>query len=84
MTPRRTVVIETEAGRQAFRRAVVMTVAFLLAGLPASLFAQQPAAPGSSTTTVVTPSRPLYFEAAIVIVMVGLALFAVCRSSRRN
>lgn len=37
-----------------------------------------PAAPG------VTVSRSWYLEAVIVAGMAGLALFVVCRSSRRN
>jgi hypothetical protein len=48
------------------------------------LFAQASPPPAGGTTVVIAPTRPLYFEAAIVVVLSGLALFAVCRSSRRN
>lgn len=41
-----------------------------------------PAAPGQSGMVQVT--RPLWTEMAITVVMVGLALFAICRSSNRN
>jgi hypothetical protein len=30
------------------------------------------------------PSRSLTVEVILVVIMVGVALFAVCRSSRRN
>jgi hypothetical protein len=62
--------------------------AVLLAGLllsATSVFAQpaQPPPPPPSGP-VVTVSRSWYLEAAIVAGMCGLALFVVCRSSRRN
>lgn len=44
----------------------------------------QAQAPPPPAAPVVTISRSWYFEAAIVAVMFGLALFVVCRSSRRN
>jgi hypothetical protein len=44
--------------------------------------AQTPAAPAGATPTM--SSRPLYFEVMIVVVMAGVSLYAVCRSSRRN
>jgi hypothetical protein len=78
---------------KAWRSRAVRRMRFVLLALIAQccaaplLLAQAsttPAAPAGKATTVVTASRPLYFEVAIVIVMMGLALFAVCRSSRRN
>jgi hypothetical protein len=59
-------------------------------GLFASLApAQEPPAapqPGAAPPgdSVVVPGRPLYVEGALVLVLFGAALFAVCRSSRRN
>jgi hypothetical protein len=47
----------------------------------AAAVAAQPPPPAAP---VVTISRSWYLEAAIVVVMMGLALYAVCRSSRRN
>ena len=44
--------------------------------------AQTPTTPASPTPTVT--SRPLYFEVLIVVVMMGVSLYVVCRSSRRN
>lgn len=44
----------------------------------------QPAAPPSGGTTVVVSGRSLYVEGGLVLVLFGAALFAVCRSSRRN
>lgn len=43
---------------------------------------EKAAAPGS--TTVVSSSRSMVFEATITVVFAGAALYAVCRSSRRN
>lgn len=59
-------------------RAIVAAVMLLLS--PAQLLAQAapPAAPA------VTVGRNLTLEFIIVVVMIGLALFAVCRGSRRN
>ena len=45
------------------------------------VLAQVPAAPPPN---IVTTGRSLVVEWVIVAVMVALALFAVCRSSRRN
>lgn len=45
------------------------------------VLAQPPPPPAAP---VVTVSRSWYLEAVIVGGMVGLALFVVCRSSRRN
>jgi len=44
----------------------------------------QPQPPPPPAAPVVTISRSWYFEAAIVASVCGLALFVVCRSSRRN
>lgn len=53
--------------------------------LPALLAAQEPGgAPPAGGSSVVVPGRPLYVEVALVLVLFGAALFAVCRSSRRN
>jgi hypothetical protein len=55
-------------------------IASLLMTCPA--VAQVPNTPASPTPTVTT--RPLYFEVMIVVVMIGVSLYVVCRSSRRN
>lgn len=55
-------------------------VVLLLSAGPA--VAQTPTAPASPTPTVTT--RPLYFEVMLVVVMIGVSLYVVCRSSRRN
>ncbi|HVJ68378.1 MAG TPA: hypothetical protein VM510_10360 [Caulifigura sp.] len=59
-------------------RAIATAVMLLL--FPAHLLAQ--AAPPATPT--VTVGRNLTLEYIIVVVMIGLALFAVCRGSRRN
>jgi hypothetical protein len=57
--------------------------------MPATVLAQNAAPAGntapapSSGVVTTTVSRPIV-EYAMVIVMFGAALFAVCRSSRRN
>jgi hypothetical protein len=61
-----------------------MTGALALAQQPVT--APQPdgtAAPTGGSTVVVS-GRTLYVEVALVLIMFGAALFAVCRSSRRN
>lgn len=59
----------------------------LLAGgwwlAPAILLAQD-AAPKSGVVTTTTSGSNYILEYGMVIVMFGAALFAVCRSSRRN
>ena len=51
----------------------------------AAALAQGPAQPGGAgQTQVIRPGPNLVGEILLVIVMCGLALFAVCRSSRRN
>lgn len=46
--------------------------------------APTPAVPPAGGSTTVTLGRSLTFEWIITIVMCGLALFVVCRSSNRN
>jgi hypothetical protein len=71
-----------QSERRGWRRT---TGRLLLSGLlllsATSAFAQPPPPP---TAPVVTVSRSWYLEAVIVAGMAGLALFVVCRSSRRN
>jgi hypothetical protein len=72
---------------------LLLGAALLLAGVggatPVTVFAQNAAPAGgtapapSSGVVTTTVSRPIV-EYAMVIVMFGAALFAVCRSSRRN
>lgn len=47
------------------------------------ILAQAPAAPAGGTTVVVQ-GRGLALEWIITIAMIAVALFVVCRSSRRN
>lgn len=71
-----------QAGRRSWRRTagrLLLPGVLLLSA--ASVFAQPPPPPAAP---VVTVSRSWYFEAVIVAGMCGLALFVVCRSSRRN
>jgi hypothetical protein len=75
---RRIAVIGPSVALWSFRLAMA---AGLLWVWPRSTQAQAQAPPPAP---VVTVSRSWYFEALIVIVMMGLALFVVCRSSRRN
>ena len=65
-------------------RLIDWKVALLLAALlPLAGFAY--AQEGGGSGTQVIESRPsLAAEIIIVVIMSGLALFAVCRSSRRN
>lgn len=70
--------------RRLAARVAVACVLFCSAG---TALAQQPAqppaeAPAAPTTTPVT--RDMTLEYVIVLAMFGLALFAVCRSTRRN
>ena len=63
----------------------VCTLACLLVGVGAcELLAQAPAAPPGGGSTVIVSGRSLTFEWIITVVMCGLALFVVCRSSNRN
>ena len=57
----------------------LLAVALASFAAPAALYAQIP--PPAPAPTV---ARSWFFEALIVAVMTGLALFVVCRSSRRN
>lgn len=50
----------------------------------AAAFGQDAAAPPGGGSSVVVSGRPLYVEFALVLVLIGAVLFAVCRSSRRN
>lgn len=59
-----------------------LAVAGLVAGASTAL-AQVPA-PAPAPTTVVVQGRGLALEWGITILMIGLALFVVCRSSNRN
>jgi hypothetical protein len=45
---------------------------------------QDAGAPPGGASSVVVSGRPLYVEGALVLVLFGAALFAVCRSSNRN
>lgn len=50
----------------------------------ATALGQDAAAPAGGASSVVVSGRPLYVEGALVLVLFGAALFAVCRSSNRN
>lgn len=65
-----------------YRRRLMLMVACGLMSL-STLQAQAPV-PAPPPTQAIPLARSWYFEAAIVVVMMGLALFVVCRSSRRN
>ena len=56
----------------------------LLVGVGASTASAQDAAPKSGVVTTTTSGSGRIVEYGMVIVMFGAALFAVCRSSRRN
>jgi hypothetical protein len=61
----------------------LLAVALLLAGArPLSAQTAAPAPTPPPTQTVI--SRSLTLEYVIVVAMIGAAMFAVCRSSRRN
>lgn len=59
----------------------LLTVALVA---PASAQEAPPASPPAGGSSVVQMTRPLWTEAAITVVMVGLALYAVCRNSNRT
>ncbi|MFO1007699.1 MAG: hypothetical protein U0929_17175 [Planctomycetaceae bacterium] len=61
---------------------LVLVGAWLCPGI-AEVLAQAPAAPAGGTTVVVQ-GRGLALEWIITIAMCAVALFVVCRSSRRN
>lgn len=69
---------------RSFWYAITFAGVFCLAA--GELLAQAPVAPAPSggSTTIIVSGRTLTFEWAITIAMCGLALFVVCRSSRRN
>ncbi len=46
--------------------------------------AQQAVPPAPGGSNVVTLTRPLWMETALTLLMIGLALFVVCRSSNRS
>ena len=76
--------------RFSFRQLLWTGSVLLVLGIGSSVFAQNPApAPAGGTTpapggvTTVNQSNNI-LEYGLVIVMFGAALFAVCRSSRRN
>jgi len=65
-------------------RRVWLQIVISLPGAAAAL-AQAPAEPGGAGQTQIIQRGPsLFFPIVVVIAMCGLALFAVCRSSRRN
>ncbi len=69
-----------------FRSAMfwMVLVCVLMGTGTGEVLAQAPAAPAGGTTTVVVQGRGLALEWIITIAMCGVALFVVCRSSRRN
>ena len=91
MPPTRILKDHVEATMRFSFRQLLWTGSVLLAlGIGSSVFAQNPApAPAGGTTpapagvTTVNQSNNI-LEYGLVIVMFGGALFAVCRSSRRN
>ena len=85
MPPTRILKDHVEATMRFSFRQLLWTGSVLLAlGLGSSVFAQNPPpAPASGGVTTVNQSNNI-LEYGLVIVMFGAALFAVCRSSRRN
>lgn len=71
------------ASRCAGRRLTAACAAALFVCAGGSLHAQEAPAGGGGTTIVVQGRTP-YLEGAVVLALSGAALFAVCRSSRRN
>jgi hypothetical protein len=68
---------------RALRGALLPTAAWLSSA--AAALAQAPAQPGGAGPTQVVQRGPGFFgEIVLVIALSGAALFAVCRSSRRN
>jgi hypothetical protein len=61
----------------------VATTAFAQA-IPPAASPTPSAAPAAGSPSTVVIGRSLTFEWIIVFVMAGLAVFSVCRSSRRN
>lgn len=70
----------SRSGRIVRRLASGLNAAAIGMLLSSSLMAQE----STTTTTVVTSGRSYLVEWAIVAVLCGLAVFAVCRSSRRS
>lgn len=77
---------------QVFRKMLLdgcLSAALIAASLPSNGFAQNgapagDAAPKTGGVVTTTSSSSRVLEYGMVIVMFGAALFAVCRSSRRN
>ncbi|MCA9109976.1 MAG: hypothetical protein KDA52_08525 [Planctomycetaceae bacterium] len=67
--------------RSFFRRGA-MCLIWLTAS--ASLALAQGTPPAPSDGPAITSGRSWYFEVLVVLVMFSVALYAVCRSSRRN
>ena len=63
---------------------VALTALAILLTLSSPLLAQVAAPAPNSLPTQTVITRSLTLEYIIVVVMIGAALFAVCRSSRRN
>jgi hypothetical protein len=73
----------TNRGAAAWRRALLPAAAWL--GSAAAVLAQDPAQPGGAgQTQIIRPGPSFFLEIVLVLFMCGVALFAVCRSSRRN
>ena len=70
----------SRSGRMVRRLASGLNAAGICMLLSSSLAAQE----STTTTTVVTSGRSYLVEWAIVAILCGLAVFAVCRSSRRS
>lgn len=66
------------------RRGLLLCLTVLLVTLFAGSFvaAQQPTSPGPAPNVGI--SRSYWFEICLVVVLVGGALWAVCRSSNRQ
>lgn len=72
----------TFGGLHTARRLACAAAAWLITA--ATTFGQDAAAPPGGGSSVVVSGRPLYVEGALILVLFGAALFAVCRSSNRN
>ncbi len=73
----------THHGSGVWRRALLPAAAWL--GCATAVLAQAPAQPGGAgQTQIIRPGPSFFLEIVLVLFMCGVALFAVCRSSRRN
>lgn len=65
-------------------RVILLTVFAMMLNLGALVLAQAPSGQPATPAPNVSVSRSYWFEICLVVVLIGGALWAVCRSSNRQ